>query len=135
MIQSVNRSVVGPICVLMALAGCAGSGAAPTTGIAATATSAAPTPDPRLGLKAGLYDAGVASWNISLTSTTPSSERFSSNANSDLAFTGQYVIQGNFNGFQVWDIANPALPNLVKEYFCPAPSVANNSLTIVTAPS
>ncbi|MDX2207411.1 MAG: hypothetical protein SFU57_07190 [Gemmatimonadales bacterium] len=122
MIQSVNRSVVGPLCVLMALAGCAGSGAAPTTGIAATATStsAAPTPDPRLGLKTGLYDAGVASWNMSLTSTTPSSERFSSNANSDLAFTGQYVIQGNFNGFQVWDIANPALPNLVKEYFCPA---------------
>ena len=28
--------------------------------------------------------------------------------NSDLAFTGKYAIQGNYNGFQIWDISNPA---------------------------
>ena len=29
--------------------------------------------------------------------------------NSDLAFFGHYAIQGNFNGFQVWDISNPRI--------------------------
>jgi hypothetical protein len=31
----------------------------------------APTPDPRVGLKAGLFDAGEAIWNLKLVSTTP----------------------------------------------------------------
>ena len=26
--------------------------------------------------------------------------------NSDLAFTGNYVIQGNYAGYQVWDVSN-----------------------------
>ncbi|MDR5699971.1 LVIVD repeat-containing protein [Agromyces aerolatus] len=32
--------------------------------------------------------------------------------NSDLAFTGDHLIQGNFAGFSVWDIADPANPDL-----------------------
>lgn len=32
--------------------------------------------------------------------------------NSDLAFTGDHLIQGNFAGFSVWDIADPANPEL-----------------------
>src|SRR5678809_1173689 len=32
----------------------------------------------------------------------------------------KYVIQGNYNGFQVWDISNPARPTLKTAYFCPA---------------
>ncbi|MGH6690067.1 MAG: LVIVD repeat-containing protein, partial [Gammaproteobacteria bacterium] len=40
--------------------------------------------------------------------------------NSDIAFTGNYVIQGNFNGYQVWDISNPSQPTLVKGFVCPA---------------
>jgi hypothetical protein len=40
--------------------------------------------------------------------------------NSDLAFTGKYAIQGNFNGYQVWDISNPRQPTLTTAYFCPA---------------
>src|SRR2546426_2987 len=39
--------------------------------------------------------------------------------NSDLAFTGHYVIQGNFHGLQVWDIAQPSHPTLVTSYVCP----------------
>jgi hypothetical protein len=39
--------------------------------------------------------------------------------NSDLAFTGKYAIQGSFNGYQVWDIANPARPGLKTAYVCP----------------
>jgi len=40
--------------------------------------------------------------------------------NSDLAFLGNHVFQGNFNGFVVWDASNPANPTLVKPYLCPA---------------
>src|SRR5690606_17501195 len=40
--------------------------------------------------------------------------------NSDLAFTGDYVIQGNYNGFQVWDISNPRSPTLALAHVCPA---------------
>src|SRR5579864_72885 len=34
----------------------------------------APNPDPRVGLKAGRWDAGQAAWNMRLVSTTPPSE-------------------------------------------------------------
>jgi hypothetical protein len=40
--------------------------------------------------------------------------------NSDLAFKGDYAIQGNYNGVQVWDISNPSAPELVTGYVCPA---------------
>jgi hypothetical protein len=80
---------------------------------------AAPTPDPRVGLKAGLYDAGQAAWNMRLLSNTPSSEQFKA-TNSDLAFLGKYAIQGNYNGYQIWDISNPSHPTLAYGNYCPA---------------
>ncbi|HEX6365842.1 MAG TPA: hypothetical protein VF000_06815, partial [Agromyces sp.] len=39
--------------------------------------------------------------------------------NSDLAFTGDYLVQGNFAGFSIWDIADPASPQLVSAVSCP----------------
>ncbi len=39
--------------------------------------------------------------------------------NSDLAFTGDYLVQGNFAGFSIWDIANPAEPELASAVSCP----------------
>jgi len=80
----------------------------------------APTPDPRVGLAPGLFDAQEAIWNLNLVSATPPSEAFIGVTNSDLAFQGDYAIQGNYNGVQVWDISNPATPELVTEYVCPA---------------
>jgi hypothetical protein len=65
-------------------------------------------------------DAGEALWNLRLVSKTPPSEKFRGVTNSDLSFTGPYVIQGNYNGFQVWDITNPAAPSLETAYLCPA---------------
>src|SRR5262245_51791489 len=79
-----------------------------------------PSPDPRIGLKAGLMDAGEAVWNLKVVSKTPPSADFVGVTNSDLAFSGKYVIQGNYNGYQVWDISNPASPVLTKGYVCPA---------------
>ena len=79
-----------------------------------------PTPDPRIGLKAGRFDAGTASWNLRLLSTTPSQGPFANSTNSDLAFLGNYAIQGNYDGYQVWDISNPSQPKLTFENYCPA---------------
>lgn len=79
-----------------------------------------PTPDPRVGLGAGLFDAEEAIWNLKMVSQTPSPEDFVGAMNTDLAFKDNYVIQGNYNGFVVWDITNPAQPELVVEFLCPA---------------
>ena len=79
-----------------------------------------PTPDPRVGLRAGLTDAGEAIWNLRLLSATPPPAPFVGASNSDLAFTGNYAIQGNYNGFQIWDISNPRQPTLVRGFVCPA---------------
>ncbi len=79
-----------------------------------------PTPDPREGLAPGLFDAGEAIWNLRMLSTTPPEEPFVGQMNSDLAFTGNYAIQGNFDGIQVWDISDPANPVSVVTYVCPA---------------
>jgi hypothetical protein len=108
-------------------AGCAGSGSggAQSPGPAGAALAAAPqitppSPDPRLGLSAGLMNAGEAIWNMRVISKTPPTQEFVGAPSSDLAFLGNYAIQGNFNGFQIWDISNPAAVSLVKSYVCPA---------------
>ena len=99
-----------------------------------TATSAKPAADttasrrdPRIGLKAGWFNAGQALWNMNLVSTTQPSPDFINRdsagdfrfINSDLTFRGNYVIQGNFNGVQVWDISNLKSPKLYKAFVCP----------------
>src|SRR3954469_1274923 len=79
-----------------------------------------PLPDPRVGLRAGKMDAATAIWNLRAVSHTPPSEKFVGVTNSDLAFIGNYAIQGNYNGYEVWDISNPAAPTLRTGYVCPA---------------
>ncbi len=102
--------------------------------VAACATSAkfdmsttAPSPDRRVGLRAGWMNAAEAAWNLRLVTAAPKPTTFTNLndpgdfgfLNSDLAFTGHYVIQGNFHGLQVWDIAQPSHPVLVTTYLCP----------------
>ncbi len=97
--------------------------------ISAQMSSGATTgrPDPRIGLKAGWFNAGQAAWNMRLVSTTPPSPQFINRdtagdfkfINSDLTIRGNYVIQGNFNGLQIWDISNPKIPKLFKAFVCP----------------
>jgi hypothetical protein len=88
--------------------------------LARTAAETAPSPDPRVGLEAGLFDAEEAIWNLSLVSTTPPPEDFVGSTNSDLAFKDQYAIQGNYNGVQIWNIEDPRQPLLVTGFVCPA---------------
>ena len=108
--------------------------AAPRPSSAAAATNALlrvsaepPAPDPRVGLRAGWFDAGEALWNMRLISATKPSKDFTNPStpgdarlkNSDLAFIGNYAIQGNYNGYQIWDISNPRSPEMVTSYVCP----------------
>lgn len=84
------------------------------------ASMRAPSPDPRVGLGAGLFDAEEAIWNLNMLSATPPPEAFVGVTNSDLAFQGDYAFQGNYNGVMVWDLSTPQSPQLVTEYVCPA---------------
>ena len=76
--------------------------------------------DPRVGLKAGRFDAQTAVMNMRLVATAQPPQRFLDGINSDLAFFGNYVVQGSFNGFQIWDVSDLSKPKIRKEYFCPA---------------
>ena len=117
------RPIVFLAVIAAAVGGC--SSAVSTTGTspvtpAAGGSAMAPSPDPRVGLKAGLWDAGQAAWNMRLLSNSRPSERFMGSTMSDLAFLGHYAIQGSYYGYQIWDISNPSSPKLAEAYFCPA---------------
>ncbi|HJZ73730.1 MAG TPA: hypothetical protein VKE51_18440 [Vicinamibacterales bacterium] len=88
--------------------------------VAPIVSATAPTPDPRVGLKAGRWDAAQAAWNMRMLSTTPPKGRTLGATHSDLAFSGNLVIQGNYNGFDIYDISNPSKPALMQTYLCPA---------------
>ena len=100
----------------------------------------ATTNDPRAGLKAGPgHSAGVALSNMRLVSYTPKpaaldSARGLTFINSDLAFSGNIVYQGNFSGFTVWDVSNPARPAELSTVVCATdqgdPSIWGNLLFV-----
>ena len=74
--------------------------------------------DPRNNLRSGKLDAEVAAKGLKLVSFTPKPAEFDSIAglnfiNSDLAFKNGLVVQGNFMGFMIWDVSNPAKPMLL----------------------
>ena len=112
------RRTAGRILTLSLAAGLASAAACSST--PKTSQSVTPKADPRVGLKAGLWDAQQTTWNLKVVSETRPPEKFVGSTNSDLAFSGKYAIQGNYNGFQVWDISNPAKPVLTTAFFCPA---------------
>ena len=95
--------------------------AAACTSTPSPSTQASAAPDPRVGLKAGKTDAAQALGNLkSLSSVATPPGGFEQTMNSDLAFTGNYAVQGNFHGPVIWDMTDPARPQLVKAIDCPA---------------
>ena len=78
-----------PALGLLFLLGCAG---ATSSSSVSSESASAPSPDPRVGLRAGLEDAGEAVWNLHVVSETPPPKEFAGVTNSDLAFTGKYAI-------------------------------------------
>ena len=117
-----RTAVVSMLSLAAIAAACTHAPASMSTGAApmGSMSASAPSPDPRVGLKAGLYDAGIATWKLKVLSTTRPPESFAGKVNSDLAFTGNYAIQGSYNGWQIWDISNPNSPSLATAYVCPA---------------
>ncbi len=135
----------------------------PGRGQEKTATPNGPA-DPRVGLKAGMRDAGQAARNLQLIASLPKPEGFFDAkapagppaepeeppktpeqeekeaqeaakkpetpeqrrrsaglnfANSDLAFSGNHLFAGNFNGFNVYNIENAKKPKLLASAVCP----------------
>ena len=124
---STGRQLGLTLTLVVALSSCGGYSAVPG-GMSSIAPSMAmrpltvdaPSPDPRVGLRAGLFDAEEAVWNLRVVSNTPPPEAFVGKTNSDLAFKGNYAIQGNYDGVQIWDITNPSAPTTVITHLCPA---------------
>ena len=85
------------------------------------------TNDPRVGLKAGMDDAGQAARNLELVGHTrkpdgffdPNNPGSISDANSDLAFQGDHVFQGNFAGFNVFNVEDPRKITVHTSVQCP----------------
>ncbi len=95
--------------------------------LAAAPALAQTAADPRPGLAAGWTDAGEAAWNLEHVAHLPRPEGFVNpeNAgdflymNSDIAFQGTTLFMGNFQGVQIYDIADPASPRLRATLRCP----------------
>ncbi len=114
-----------PLAALLAVAACApmapvGAGASTQMNQAMALPAPTPAPNTRVGLGAGLFDAEEAIWNLRKLSSTPPPPDFVGETNSDLAFSGDYAFQGNYNGIMIWDLSDPSAPELVTEYVCPA---------------
>jgi len=82
-----------------------------------------PPRDARSNLKPGRLDAGEAALNMRLVSFSPKAAMFDSARglafiNSDVAFKDKYVYQGNFAGFTIWDVSDPAKPKVVSAVSC-----------------
>ena len=96
--------------------------------------------DPRVGLRAGTGNsAGVAAHHMKAVAFAPKpaqldSARGLAYINSDLAFRGNYVYQGNFSGFTIWDVKDPKKPVEVSTVVCATdqgdPSIYGNLLFI-----
>jgi hypothetical protein len=100
--------------------------------VAAVATMAglpggAQSPDPRVGLKAGIEDAGVAARGMQLVSHVakpagfddPTGNGSLNFANSDLAFKNDLLFLGNFHGFNFYDVEDPRKPAVRVSVPCP----------------
>jgi hypothetical protein len=96
--------------------------------LAPAASAQLPTPDdPRVGLSAGLDNAGVAKQGLDLLAHRDKPPAFIDPANpgnfgflnSDLAFQGDHAFVGNFNGFNIYNVSNPAAPTLRTSVVCP----------------
>src|SRR4051812_38530191 len=108
-VTSVTKLAVGAFAAISLSAGLAAqSGQTP-------ATPAAP-PDPRVGLKPGLRDAGTAAKNMILVSSLgkpagfddPTGAAGLTFANSDIAFQHETLFLGNFYGINMYDIEDPS---------------------------
>jgi len=119
-------ALLWPVC--LTLASLAALTAATSAARAQTGDSSAKSDDPRSSLAGGHWvDAAEASHNLDLIAHRARPKDFINTddpgdfhfINSDIAFSGHFAVQGNFNGFQIWDISDPASPTLRTSLVCP----------------
>ncbi len=122
----------------------AGAAVLIATLVPVSASATPPDPlDPRVGLAPGYLPWSEVTSNVDLIDNDPRVAPFDALpagfagiafANSDLAFTGDHAIVGNFNGFQVYNLSEPTNPQLRRSFVCPGgqgdPSVYGNLLFI-----
>ena len=102
-------------------------GALLSAAVLTSLAAAQSTTDPRATLSAGFDNAGVAAKGVELLANRMKPAGFFNPANpgdfafvnSDLAFQGDFAFVGNFNGFQIYDISNPANPTIRTAVVCP----------------
>jgi hypothetical protein len=102
-------------------------GALLSAAVLTSLAAAQSTTDPRATLTAGFDNAGVAAQGVELLANRMKPAGFFNPANpgdfgfvnSDLAFEGDFAFVGNFNGFQIYDISNPANPTIRTAVVCP----------------
>lgn len=120
----------------------------PAKAPAVYANARADSRDPRIGLKAGLRDAGQTAFGLQFIATLPKPPGFApgdavaqhppsppspaprkerprqpgvefGTANTDLAFRGNHLFVGNYNGINFYDIDNPGKIKLRTSLLCP----------------
>lgn len=114
------RHMLLPMVLAVAIATIPQGLSAQQQGVGATATM----DDPRVGLEAGEKNsAEVAAHNMRLVAYREKPAEFDiaqglAFVNSDLAFGGNLVYQGNFSGFMIWDVSDPTNPSIVSSVLC-----------------
>jgi hypothetical protein len=131
------------LCVFFPVLG-AGQSATPPPSVFSNPRAA--SDDPRVGLKGGLYDAGEAAFGMQRIGSLPKPPGFApgdtvgappppmpaaegqppgppaaqyGSTNSDLAFSGNHLFVGNYNGINFYDIDNPMKVKLRTSLVCP----------------
>ena len=128
-----SRAGAGPLGVAIGVLTCA----------AVAGAQMANSSDPRAGLAGGHWvEAGSAISNLDMVAHVDRPQGFSNPGNlgdwdvinSDLAFSGNYVFQGNFHGVQIWDVSDISHPTLKTTVVCPGgqgdPSVYGNLMFV-----
>ncbi|SDJ12310.1 LVIVD repeat-containing protein [Actinokineospora alba] len=89
-----------------------------------TSTALAAPPPPGPGV-----DQIVSSPNMKQLANVPPTAPLSgaSSTGTDLAFTGNYAIQGNYLGFTIYDITTPSAPRIASQVLCPG---AQNDVSV-----
>jgi len=137
---SASRLSRNGLMIALATALCAGQASTP-----APSNPRAPADDPRVGLKAGLYDAGEAASGLERIASLSKPPGFApvpvdpnapvpaagspealeaarnryGSMNSDMAFSGNHLFVGNYNGINMYDVDNPKEIKLRTSLVCP----------------
>ncbi|MEQ4719267.1 hypothetical protein [Nonomuraea sp. B19D2] len=92
---------------------------APTPATSTQETSAPPTASSSSATATGDV---MTSGNVKLVANMPRKAPLNGedDFNTDLAFQGDYAYVGNFGGFAIYDISDPAKPRIVSQVACPA---------------